>query len=482
MIQLSTIEHSIDQMVQLDRIGLNLSPKANTALALLLAQSLNTLTPAQRTDQGYLIESEWVCRASEREEANDTFNQIVATLAKPIAEQSHFARTVVNPDCDELINRIDEISNASVSPAISAMNIKRIGLPEVYEYKALVNLVQQYGQDNVVPFKPLRIFPLPATNELLDLLKVGNKDLDELIDKWFVSVGPEFFLTVFDNFFVKLDESQLPRPVYDLTKMSWSTEEGANIAIALFLWTNRLVEDTPESLAADVRVPVDTYKNYLRDVRDYAATRVVGIIAAQKNIEDAGVLVNSVIPADSTVVVNNSVYLDYLNKHEGTNEALFGLLVSGRNDATLEMIVAKKAELEEAYYRYAVQLKAADNANKVTTLRKIFVDCFKSLLISKELAPQAFDAKFKQAQVLIWSTSSDDLLDSQRLHKRVIQVVCEVLYPNTAADTILESIVNTADREKLTEAREAASLAILNWIVDYLMSMTEVTNFTTVNV
>lgn len=484
MIPIETLDHSTDQTLQLDQLGLVLTPKPNSVLATVMQQSMTTIlnTAAERTEQGYLLTTGWIASATQRDDYQDTYEQVIKTLAEPIREQIVFARTVVNPDCDQLMTQIEEIASSYVGYGIASMNVERVDLPAPLRCEPLTDVATQYADPNAVPFNPLRVFPMQSSQELLDLLMLGNDEVDECVKKWFFTLGKNFFEEVFDTFFVQPQFSRLTRPRLSLNNIRWATREGSSIALALFLWANRLLEEAPEAITESVTVSLTNYQNYLRDVRSYAANRIQSILDNQKQVDDAELLVSYVDKENNTVYVNNQVYLKFLREHEGSNETLFGLLVSDSKLLGMADIVAKAPELQDTYLRYATQIKAVDDANRVTAMKKIFSDCFRALLISKDMAPQVMAEKLRQAQDKIYQTQAQVLLDSKQLHLRVIKIVCGVLYPDTAAMTILEGTIKSSENENLTEVREAATLAVLNWVVDYLMDQTVVKPFKEVSV
>lgn len=476
------------QAAELERLELAMVPTPGSAVALVVNESMLSafaLPVSGGNGAATINASEDILSLSfDTPQYEGAIDAVAKSFTPVVQEGIRFARTVVNPDVTQVISRIEDISKSYVPYYVSQFNIVRENVPQPMRVESLMQVIESFvhkapsAMNAHIPRPiPLKVFPYLDDSKLVSLLKLGNPQVDKAIDQWVANVGVSFLRDVYDSFFARPDAMVSRQSKYELERLRWTSYEAATVAMAVFLWANLILSDMPDEIKDGVTHSLKNMQNYLTDIRAYMADKLSIASEIQKASTKAGNLVTRVDTKNQTMYVNEPVYLDYLQNMNGSNEALFGYMILNEKTTNVKEIAGKSEKYSEAYYQFSVRMRMADDANSLSRTRKIFVDCMKELISSKGYTPQEEQAKYLKAVDLISNIPETGLKKSYELQLRVLEVVCRVLYPNTSAQTILESAIRCSEKEHIVEAREAATIATLNWVVDFLMSGVQLVDF-----
>lgn len=477
MIQESTTASVAAYAAALDTAGVALAPLAATPLAALAAgtnAALSCVRPITNQQDNYLLQLSDLSISSNNEQHDGTMTAIVTALAPAIKEHIRIAQTVVNPVVVALTDRVEEVAKYFVSHRVADLQVKRVSLAAPLTMSNLVNVINSFTPTETINMGALRIFPAMTDAQLLELMQVGNAEVDEVLAKWFYAQNGNnsFFQRVWQSFFLSTKEAYIRSINFTMDNTSWNTPEGTGIALALFMWCNRLHNSPMENMDATQGYTMASYNNYLMDMRAQASRRLTDIIDVQKSRESSGALVHSVDAAAKTIYVNESVYLKWLDKDEGSNELLYGLLISGDKLSMVQDLNERKAHYLKVFYDYSVLAKEAELADWGNNMRKAIIDCVSEQICQAEMSNNAKTIAYAKSRDMVYALPEGRMRHD--LYTVCLELVHALLFPGTASIVILRGINIAKEKDPNLNIREAATLSIMRYITMYVSSLLKV--------
>lgn len=475
MIQETTIASVANYALALDSAGIALAPLAATPLAALQAASgINCQAIANTAaNGGSNFCSRELSLCTNNEQHDGTMTAIVNTLAPAVKEHIRVAQAVVNPVVTALVERIEEVAKYFVNPRVSDLQVKRVSMAAPLALSNLVNVIASFTPTESIYMGALRIFPAQTDEQLLALMQVGNAEVDDVIAKWFYAQNQsEFFRRVWQSFFLANTEPSLRSINYTLDNVNWDTPEGTGIALALFMWCNRLHSSPMENMDTTQGYTLAAYNNYLMDMRAQSARRLTDIIDMQKDRVSSGALVHSVLPAAKTIYVNDAVYLKWLDKEDGSNEILYGVLISGDKVAMAADINERKARYLQVFYDYSQLAKEVELAEWANNMRKAIIDCVSEQICQADISVNAKTLAYDKSRTMVYSLPEGRMRTD--LYGVCLELVHALLFPGTASIVILRGINIAKEKDQNLSVREAATISIIRYISIYVASLMKV--------
>lgn len=468
MITEQTTASTLRYIAALDTAGIALTAMAATPLAALSAASSSVHGLAIGSNSIVLNTADMAIITNNEQHAG-TLTAIVNTLAPAIKEHIRVAQTIVNPVVVSVIERAEELSKYFVSGRIADLQVSRVSMATPLTMGNLVNVINSFTPSESITLGALRIFPAMSAEQLLQLMQVGSTDVDEVIAKWFYAQPAGFFQRVWQSFFLSTKEEHVKGGNYTMENVKWDSQEGTGIALALFMWCNRMHGNPMENMDATQGYTMMSYNNYLVDMRAQAARRLTDIIEMQKSREETGALIHSIDSIGKTINVNEAVYLKWLDKDDGSNEILYGLLITGDKVTMTEDINASKERYLKVFYDFSVLAKDAEAANWAINMRKALIDCLNEQICQAEISNNAKTLAYTKSRELIYA------LPEQRmrcdLYSVCLELVHALLFPGTASIVILKGINLAKENDPNLSVREAATVSIMRYIAMYVAGM-----------
>jgi hypothetical protein len=474
MLKISHVNAAIAVANKLDNMGYRLLPVVNTPLAS-LNSDLNTVF---NTTDGEFIPSpeSYVASANILTEGQDysvyTANMDHTARSIAVYVQSHlsFAKNVVKPLITELVECFTEKVNAiNISPATDFV-IEKLNLPAPMLVSDIKDAIDDYADiqaqiPNYVKFDA----PELSIVEIVDLLKTGNKAVDESIDQWVAMKGEGFFTQVYEGLFTQ-KQTNLRQNGGWISTMdnSWDS------TLCAFLMTRNL-HDKPWK---DCNMSLVDYNVAIANLRDAAGYALTGIYSIMANCIKTNTLIRSAF--GSKMVVVKPVY-DMWVQDGGNDVLLFGVLISGKRLNFINEINEAKIDLLKSWELHSAMSISTERNRKFTMMKKTLYGCVFDLVESNaegvftHLKKEGFAVDhiemqeyktFKQKFEDYYAYVSDkDFADVWCMAKTI---VCDQIFYYTDSGAILDGIEDATKNNPEISVDEAALLSTISYVTKYV--------------
>lgn len=474
MLPMATLEQARALVDRLDGLKLAVTPVAQSPLA--------TLVTASRIDKAivrqengktwidYELAEKIVNVQDEKIGVNfhdAAMDDLVAHLAPMIQEHIQFARGVVSPEVEELATRVKKSIEALTPSELLGAQVVTMDQSPLLKNSAFEQLIAGFtGAPYNSPKLTLNL-PDLTTDELVELMMTGHASIDQDIEAWLATEGRDWLLDLWGGVFqIKPRSADSTKRVF----LDWTEDRecGVDYALAIFLLSHKLNQHPLEGSNIDLK----TLESVTADFRVQAAQRIQHEIEKVERYEKNKVLVLSNYRL--TAYVQPQVYREYIEAG-GTNEALFGNLLRQTPYVMLRDVAEHQAALQEDWARHCASVSRLERINRLSHIKAIFTMHFRELLaeaVSREEGlvnnAETVLAKFME---LVAQITEEDL---SCIYKLSLKLVCLARFPEKAAYDILLGIDRNAEQNKSLSVREAATLAIMEYICDWLVAQMKV--------
>lgn len=485
MIKSTTYRNAVVVAKELSDKGLALDVAESSPLGVLLdlSASVNTvkttdapmiLSNPRHVSENYTASVDARADAVEYSTANGdgasqhsmAIDALAEDISKHVTAHLSHARTVVIPLVVDMATKLEKFLRdaAPIDPSTN-FNIIVCEVPELLLDEAFfADSLEKYEGVEVAEYipQPLQIAPSITKDDAFytNLVRLGNDRLNGLVAKWLAAKNKDFiknhFEVIFGNSYPNKNATG---------KDLYSQLDGQ---LATFIIANRLFVE-PISVEGTTTME---YKTTLRKTIDFAAFRILQILRAIKRQTETNILVTEAVLSTRRIVVHANLYAQYL-ANGGSPEALLGMLVSGKVIFNTNVIAESKDELVRYWQNY-VMLSQTDVKAE---LQKRFVDYLRSEMAMSlnELTPseKEFGVGVADFTRRIMEKVENEITHlGQRIRDDVyhtaLHVVAKARFYYTSAYWILRDIAEAGEVDGNTDAREAALIASINYIADYL--------------
>jgi len=389
----------------------------------------------------------------------------VDQIAKLVQGHVSYAKSVVKPLVLELGERLGKRAQElkGADPA-AGVDVVVQNIPALLKDTSFLDTLSYYKDKPVITIKD-RLNLQPKTNdEVRALMLTGHQRTDEMVTAWLSTQEANFPLKVWCTFFTT-DQQTDYWGQEDLDYLDVFSKQ--DVLLGAYLVARRIYDEVQES-----SLPLSTYKDQVLQVRDYAGAVVVLSLKSIFDLITANILVVHHSSRDKKLWVNGEIYNDWLAKG-GKPEILLGMLVSNNVAKSVSLIDEGKAAHEAAWQSY-LTFKAVDTRNK-------FYDNYRVAVLS-EFTTQLADQHETEQDVNVRNTdrltktieaagnylstlTSEALNDSYAL---ALSLVAQIRFCHTSSFQILSDIETACKANPNVDVREAALLAVINYLGDWL--------------
>lgn len=395
----------------------------------------------------------------------------VADISKLVSQHLSYARNVVQPAvkemADEIIRLKELYSNKSPS---SGFDIQVLSIADVLRDDSFLDMIKNYrGHNPIRPKNTVVTIKGMTPEELKSFISTGMKRVDESISEWLLTEDSDLLSRIWTGFFS--NEGATARPLsFDLIEAA-NPITRANYALAYYLVANAFMNKPEEGLEG-TRHSLSEAKALISDHVNYAGTLLAQTLNQVAAHERTGVLVVAANKRHKTIAVNRKLYEEWLNDPED-NDVLLGMLVSNDSHYTIAKLNENAKRYRTEWHNYITVFQAHERNRVKNDLSSGILDSFVRSLSNKdeveaEYAQQHSDLNdrlYKEAQKVI-EDLCDKLIDDP--YETALCLVAGVRFHFTPAEQILRDIQKAYDINPEVEVREAALLATINYVSDYL--------------
>lgn len=404
---------------------------------------------------------------------------MVEDLGPSITAHISFARNVVAPMVIELGTKLQNFRDhqAPLSP-ISFFDVQACEIPAILKDEAFVAGDLLSYQDVQLQDHEWVSFSFPAlqNQSCLDFINLGSDRLNELLGKWAMSLPEGYLDNVHKATFEKGDvKDNWQYELYLLSGQNSNPYTILNLSLATYLIAKKYMVQP----AAIPDMTNARYKEVVRQIIDYAATRLWGAIKTIARQTNSGVMVVEANVREKRVVVHKDLYATWLA--EGNcPEILLGMLTSGKVQYSMRTIAENKAELLRDWEQY-VSLAQADIKIELRQRFMQFAEA-EAVLGLQELS--------ELEQEYLNDNPNHRTVAAKRIKEQVeylghrimddpmhtaLHLVAKGRFAFTSAYDILQGMEQAAKDNPEIDPREAALLSAIDYIGHYLADQLKIT-------
>lgn len=480
MLKISTLQASMTLATQWSDKGLVATAKSNTALGELVGMSalpyqlpVESDSDIETVFQG--LEAITKSNVEQNSQHDLQINALVDQLSRLVTTHVGFAKNVVKPLVVDFAKSVqDYLQTYKPKSASENFELKVFNAPElIYDESFLDTLKPYQGKTVLVPDLRFKL-AFKTEEELLGMVVFGSERVDQLIIKWHSEQDENFLSRVYNSFF----SSENTKDIITYQGIDKLTiTDRMSYALAILLLSNKLMNNADGS---DENINLQTHKATALQYMSYAGALLVDCINKYALMVKTNQLVIYSDQFKKLVAVNGLVYREWLNEG-GSPEVILGYLISGDQRGSKEYINTKRDVYLKGWNSY-ISFYEVDQSNR-------FIDYFKDYLLSQftlslkegveaqeEYAlknPNYYTNVADSAKQYVNNLSKDQIQDVYAIS---LMLVAGVRFYYTPAFNILSDINEVAKVNPEVDVREAALLAVVNYISDYFASQITLVN------
>lgn len=477
MIPQSNAKSAISVAQEFDRRGLIMAAVPGTPLDKLVNLS-NALPLSQAASTEYLPDAGIIEAASAGfldgapSEHTLELDALGTQIASAVTQHLNFAKNVVRPVVEELVNEVQADINALTIHPEYSLDVVTIDLPEPMISSSFEEMVEEFSDVSYMPINGYMSLPSMNPIEIMEHMVTGVSDIDESITTWATRRGDSFIQSVWDTVFTH-------EPTQARFEILVSNQDtGIDASIAVFLLCKRLYDNPPEGTP----ISLVKYNEQIAELRNQAALRIHHGYEDYARSNSLGLVIRKV--TKNELFVNGEVYRKWIEQG-GKNAVLFGSVLSDRPAKYVADLNAKASEFVQTWEQHNHMLS-------VTVRNKRFV-CYKTILL--ERTEQVISNNLKEcfgpvANNRPLTTELEEVKQGVECLKAYIDTLTEQDFNNlwtvctkaacragffyTSAECILFGIEKACKENPNIEIREAALLSLVEYVTDYVCDQIQV--------
>lgn len=398
----------------------------------------------------------------------------IKDLGKLVTTHVSYAKNVIRPHVTELAEAIVAyLSDNRPKEASEQFSIQSLRLAAVLKDESFLDSLSYYKDKSVLtPDLSFSLEP-KSREELTELVMTGSDRIDQLIVEWLSHLPGDYLVNTWNSFFTKTQTANGVLSYGDVTAMN--AFERADQCLALYLLARKITDQVQSE-----SIPLNAYKNIALQYTDYAGAALVDALKRiALSIKTKG-MVLSVDNARKCAKVNGEIYGPWLEAGNSP-EVILGLIVSGNQPSSMDLIDQNAEEYKRQWNSYVTFFNTSES-NKSFQYTKDFIAAkFAEFFSNRDAVEEEFVVKnpahvtsvVKRVQEEVDGLKTSDLKDPYAV---ALCLVAKHRFHYTSAYQILSDIHEAGHINPNVDVREAALLAVVNYVADYLAAQMTVSS------
>jgi hypothetical protein len=391
---------------------------------------------------------------------------LIKDLSTVVGAHVSHARNVVRPLVQELaVAFTKHLTEAKPDEAADNATITTLRLPALLRDVSFLDTLSAFKDKAILT--PDQAFGLPAISkeELDGLLTIGHDRSDKLIVEWLSHLPEGFAFNVWNTFFMVQGRAGFELQVDAIARLNPFSK--ADVALAILLISRKLEANV---MTVD-SMNLNTYNKVCAQYVEYASTLLINTLTRVEALTRGKVLVVDKDPLKMQIAVNGELYGAWLEAG-GTPEVILGVMITEGSPVSMLLIDEKKDEYLAQWNSYSVFYRARSVNNSfgraLSQLEVLFVTGLQEMGEEERAVlstPALIEAVVAEANAYIRTQiKPDDLKDPYMI---ALMLIAKIRFKYTSAYQILNDIVEASKVNAGVDVREAALLAVINYISDY---------------
>ncbi len=431
-------------------------------------------------DYGFMLNTNTMGETGARWGAS--FDDATKHLAGLIRNHISYIRNVVKPRVVEAVNEasvyVQELGGTN--PA-SQLEISKLSIPEFASDPAFLILLDSFKNREVVRPNGYSLnfnFKAPP-DDFKTAFTTGNARIDTLVNLWANSLDIDFLKQAWYVFFCggELLKTYNGSMLSQDDMFSPNLSVRLNTALAYFLIANYYDTHLPD---VSTNQDLSVVKNRIYDHLLFAGTTLYRAMEQINANNKAGLLVLHIDQLHKKITVSDEIYSKWLATG-GTAEVILGILVGDKKYYVVKDIIDNTEELKRSWSRYTGVYLESVEYKKANSLRNYYRSLMSKYLTSdycdaneKEFLinnPNYHQNTLEKVEKLLDGMKKEELLQVESV---ILKLIAGIKYGFTCAQTFLEDMLRVQKQNANADSNEAACVATLNYITDYLLGQIQV--------
>lgn len=400
-----------------------------------------------------------------------TMDSYIESMSVAVRNHISFAKNEVKPAIMTMVDRV--VKNIGMNKSATAdFSVVVLDLPVPMRNSGFKDSIDKYiGKSVLEPEKELALGEV-SLEDILTLMQTGSKEYDTLIAQWFSSKEAGFFTTLWDNLFRDFKVSK-PVIVGKFKDFMSDTVDGADAALFVYLIARKLFDEVP----GNTGMTLNEFNNIVSQYRDAAGA----VLAQQYKRYNANItnstLVDNFSVNRKTITVNGAIYREWL-KLGGSNEQLFGLLISNSNIFSSILINENSKKYLSNWHEYEQYSNTLSSNQQFLRYKEILTFCFADGLKEQSKAEEDMviatpGIKENIIKYFLKELESITTKDLQDINEVCLRLVCRARFFYTDAEKILRGINEAVRVNPNIDIRQAALLSTIEYVADFISDQFE---------
>lgn len=450
-----------------------------------LGSALYALVEATRTDNSYntqlgddytpdvngiLVMANMVTDATGVCGHDEVLDTMTPMLADALRGHISFAKTVVAPAIDGLVDRVSQVLADMQPSTLLGYEVIVNESPKPLTNSAFETAVRKFEE---IPIdNPVLGLNLPdmSGEALLEALKTGTSSIDNDVAEWAAGLDTSFLTNVWMTAF-----QQKPVDVYAVVVPSFrglieNRETGVDAAMVIYLWANRLLDAPPEGTEMNLR----SYENLMAEYRNQAGARLCREIdTIDRNSKTGTLIVSSYM---NKIEVNGNVYNKWIS-NGGSNEILFGNSLKVPSLTNEGDLTEAGDRLKSDWNTYCSLIAVTEANNRFTTTKDILASCYREQLVdldeSEVRMVGSIEGAVKKFEEMLIDVNQTDI---DNMYSLALRLICRSRFFYSNAEEILGGIERIKLASPELSVREAATVSVTEYAAGWLATQLVITD------
>lgn len=449
----------------LDEKGIALVANPSSLLASLVAATYINFDPVKQDDE-YHIDLDTMCELTDRGNTYTGYSEHTARmeetadfLAEKIQKHLFFARTVVAPFVDAYAGRLAQALQLIEGNPDNGVEVVLHTQAGPLAEPALISSIQLNKEAIFTREELCSGMPSLDDNQIRALMQTGAASVDAAVAEYFAKKEEGWLAARWKSIFCVNPTDPMPDSGLDAYIGGRSNVDSA---LMVFLVTRR-IWNTPID---DVNMSSATYEDTMVRYRTQSGLRLCHELERMDRDSQAGILIvntETVVGGGMRVIVNASVYRDFLKKG-GTNEMLLGNMLQSQREVRLDAILEKKDLLESTWSRHYAYSKAFYDQKRLLQMREAAVTEWEYL--AREYTTEDFPQHERASAYAMVKRGVLNLVpkDFDDLSSLALRLACDARFYKSDALQILTGMQRAKENNPGISAVEAANISIVEYV------------------
>lgn len=484
MIYKNTIISALSTVEALSSKRKLLVPKNNSIVAELTTQSMLAGSLLTETD---LDDYSNISQFAESVEQNTTgtledpgmhtcmIDSSVKALADMVNIHVSLAKNEIYPIVDKYAESIKLFleANKDLDPGLR-FNIDICDIPPLLENESFLDSIKNFIDEPIFKPKTVVHFDQKSNEDILALMLTGSSRVDKMIGEWVSKQDPEFLTGIWNGFFTNVNIKDIIT-YENVDKMN--IFDRANVLLVVYLLARKLFDD-PEELAG---ISLSRYNDAMVDLRNYSGAYLTATASLINKTIKNNTLVTELNSLTNTIKVVGNIYRPWLEKG-GNPDVLLGLLISDKNARTVDKINDISDSLVKTWTSYRSFAIVKESNILFDGYKRVLKEQFDILYnnnitsIEQEYTTANPECYIKMNSELAKYIETLKPVDMDDVYKVSLKIIAGIRFSYTSSFEILSDIHEAGILNPQIDPREAATIAVINYLTDYMLGQLQVVN------